>query len=122
MSESWSELFRAALATPTAQPAVLALATVDRQGHPQVRSVICRECDEAGALWMTCDARSGKVADISNHPQVATSCWIPGLRQQFRINGTLELCADPGQRNRRWLDLRPETRATFFWPMPGSPK
>lgn len=121
MEDSWLTVFRSATPRDAARPLVVALATVDVEGSPQVRSVICRLIDDDGSLWFTSDARSAKNAQLERHPLAAAVCWLAESRQQFRFNGPVTICRDESERKRLWESLKPETRVTFGWPAPGAP-
>jgi pyridoxamine 5'-phosphate oxidase len=121
----WLQPFRAAISAEAGRPTVLALATVDEAGDAQVRSMICRRTDEFGRIWMTADSRSAKHQQILRHPRAAAVAWFPSSRQQFRFSGSIEIL-DGSSGDSQWLDLwrslSSETRATFFWPVPGQPR
>lgn len=119
----WLKPWRAAISAEAGRPAVLALATVDAAGDPQVRSVVCRRIDEFGRIWITSDSRSAKHQEIQRHPRVAAVAWLPSSRVQFRFRASIETL-DPADRQRieLWQTLSPETRATFFWLTPGEPR
>lgn len=120
MTDSWITRFCNAISNDVARPLVLALATVDAEGNPQVRHVVCRRFDDRdGSLWFTSDARSAKMAELERHPLAAAVCWLAESRQQFRFNGAVTICRDASKRTRLWESLKPETRATFTWPAPG---
>jgi pyridoxamine 5'-phosphate oxidase len=122
MQIPWLQSFRAAVASEPGRPAIIALATVDAAGDPQVRSVVCRRIDDEGRLWITSDARSAKHDQLARHPRAAAVAWFPTTREQFRLNGAVEIMdnrsIDPARAD-LWRDLPPATRATFYWPAPG---
>lgn len=126
MEVPWLEAFRSAAVREAAgRPIVLALATVDEAGDPQVRSVVCRRVDDQGAIWITSDARSAKHRQIANHGRAAAVAWFPAPREQFRFSGPVQMLdASSGSPGRTilWQSLSPETRATFLWPAPGAPR
>ena len=116
---------RAAASSEAGRPMILALATVDEAGEPQVRSVVCRHIDDDGELWITSDSRSAKHRELIRHPRAATVAWFPAAREQFRFNGPVEILDSFSTRPERadiWQALSPETRATFLWPDPGRPR
>jgi pyridoxamine 5'-phosphate oxidase len=122
MSIPWLEWFRGAVAQAGLQPLVLALATVDEMGRPQVRSVVCRRIEKDGSLWMTSDSRSGKNTQIRRNAQAAAVCWLAVTREQFRFSGVVDILdtrSSSPDRIEMWQSLSPATRATFFWPAPG---
>lgn len=118
----WLHPLRAAIAGEAGRPTVLALATVDAAGDPQVRCMVCRRVDELGQLWMTSDSRGAKHEQILRHPRAAAVAWFPSSRQQFRFSGPVKILdrSSPGHYYLElWQSLSPEVRATFFWPAPG---
>lgn len=125
MIAPWVESIRAARSRANDGPLILSLATVDSDGGPQVRSVVCRRLEDDGTISITSDARSAKNAQLVRDPRAAAVAWFPVTREQFRFEGPAEVLGatsnDPG-RTRIWRDLSPQTRATFFWPASGEPK
>jgi pyridoxamine 5'-phosphate oxidase len=120
VQQSWTDLLRAAV--EAVNPNVFSLATVDSNGDPQVRSIICRRIADDGSLWFTTDSRSAKVGEFLAHPQAAAIFWLPESRQQFRFSGLVRFMTDDAARAEIWRELTPETRAMFFWPEPGRPR
>jgi pyridoxamine 5'-phosphate oxidase len=125
MQIPWLQLVRAAAASEPGRPTIIALATVDAAGDPQVRSVVCRRIDDEGQLWITSDARSAKHDQLARDPRAAAVAWFPATREQFRFNGTIEIIGSRSNEPARaelWRELPPATRATFYWPAPGQPR
>jgi PPOX class probable FMN-dependent enzyme len=125
MIAPWVEIFRASIASAGAQPLVLTLATTDEAGHPNARSVVCRQMDDDGTLWFTSDARSEKVRQLLRNPSAAAVCWLASIREQFRwAAGSVELMTDTASSDvtRIWHALSPESKAMFDWPAPGEPR
>lgn len=125
MEIPWLEPFRAAEAHDVGRPLIVALATVDEAGDPQVRSVVCRRVDDDGALWIASDARSAKHWQLTRHPRAAAVAWFATTREQFRFTGLIEVLGPSSNSPARadlWRALSPETRGTFLWPDPGEPR
>jgi PPOX class probable FMN-dependent enzyme len=123
MTPPWLELFRTA--TATERPLILSLATVDAEGHPQVRSVVCRRIGSDGSLWVASDARSAKNAQLAADPHAAVVCWIANTREQFRFAGPVEIVSEESPSQDRvdlWREMTAESRAMYFWPVPGAPR
>lgn len=124
MSElDWVAELRAALDAEFAEqaPKIGALATVDDAGRPRVRSVVCRKLEECGSLWVASDARSEKNREARANPFGEIAFWLPAIRQQFRIAGSLSVTAASERRDRAWAELSDASRALFFWDSPGRP-
>jgi pyridoxine/pyridoxamine 5'-phosphate oxidase len=59
------------------------VATVDREGHPQARTLVLREVDAALAVF--CNRTSPKWAELTQGPSVAVVVWLPTLNLQYRL-------------------------------------
>ncbi len=105
-------------------PLIATLATVDWQGRPRARSVVCRRIADDGSLWIASDARSEKNEHAKERKQAELVVWLPQPREQFRLFGdvsVLDLSDQTGQRLELWQALTDESRALFFWPTPRMP-
>ncbi len=100
-----------------AGPRVAAMATVDHEGTPRVRSVVCRRIGPA-SIWVASDARSAKNRQVRAVPAVELAFWLPRRREQFRVAGVVAIA---GQEDRlaAWAELSDAARALFFWSEPG---
>lgn len=124
MSASWITELRQALRDEFDDaPWVVTLATIDADGSPDARSVICRRVDDEGTLWVASDARSRKNAQLRERQGAAMVFWLPTLRVQIRVRGGCDVLpsADP-QAVPLWHDLTDASRALFLWPAPGEPR
>ena len=73
-----------------------ALATVDANGQPQVRSVVLRDTDQDGArLAIHTDLLSVKVAQLQHNPRVGLLCWLPDLALQIRLTADVVVRSGP---------------------------
>lgn len=121
----WIDILRAALDDEFGdeKPHVCTFATIDADGDPAARIVICRRIDETGRLYFVSDARSAKNAQLRHHPAAAVVFWLPNRREQFRLRGhsiqILDVLNNPRMRQRMWENLTPASRALFAWPPPG---
>ncbi|MEO0326949.1 MAG: pyridoxamine 5'-phosphate oxidase family protein, partial [Myxococcota bacterium] len=98
------------------------LATVDASGAPRCRTVVVRGLVEAPrGVWFVTDGRSGKAAELDREPRVELCWYFAGLREQYRLRGTVEVL-DAAGRGDAWTRLSPASRATFLWPPPGTPR
>lgn len=82
--ESWLAEAGAVVRNPTA----MTLATVDPDGRPSARMVICRGFDAAaGWLVFYTDRESRKGHALAAHPQAALVFYWEALERQIRIEG-----------------------------------
>src|SRR5262245_4969099 len=84
LSEQWLAEAAATSRVPTA----MVLATVDADGRPSARMVICRGFDaKAGWLVFYTDRRSRKAEALAAHPRAALVFHWETLERQIRIEG-----------------------------------
>ena len=105
------------------RPRVCTLATVDKSGAPRARSVICRRVGEDGSAWFLNDGRSEKAEHLKAVPQAEVVFWMPTVREQYRLSGSVKVvpaAPDDPVRLDFWRSLSDATRATYFWPSPGA--
>ncbi len=89
--EQWLTEAAAAVRTATA----MTLATVDPDGRPSARMVICRGFDvEAGWLVFYTDRRSRKAHALAVHPRAALVFHWETLERQIRIEGPVTEAPD----------------------------
>jgi pyridoxamine 5'-phosphate oxidase len=82
--ERWLAEAAASVRTATA----MTLATVDHDGRPSARMVICRGFDaEAGWLVFYTDRKSRKAQALAAHPRAALVFHWEALERQIRIEG-----------------------------------
>jgi pyridoxamine 5'-phosphate oxidase len=122
MAEWMKELTTLAEAEFHARRIVATLATIDPAGRPRARTVFIRWFDEAETtIWITTDARSPKVQDLSRTAVGELVIWTPHERQQFRLLGPVEVVRSGPVREELWSQLQDASRAMFFGPAPGDP-
>ena len=101
-------------------------ATLGLDGKPRVRMVVFRgfSLSEASFFIIT-DARSEKVKELAQCPDVEVSWYFTLTREQFRLQCsavTHSHGADADlHRNALWKGLSDAAKAQFFWPEPGLP-
>lgn len=78
-----------AVVTGVAEPNAMALATVRKEGIPDVRIVLMKGIEEESVLFYT-NYTSQKAADLQAHPHAGCSIWWPELERQIRIRGSVE--------------------------------
>lgn len=68
------------------EPNAMALATVDAQGRPSLRTVLLKDYDDRGFTFYT-NYESHKARDIAANPLVSLLFWWDRLHRQVRIEG-----------------------------------
>jgi pyridoxamine 5'-phosphate oxidase len=83
--ERW---FEEASRSEVNDPDAMALATVDSEGLPNARMVLCKGADSRGLVFYT-NAESAKGTEIARHGQVAALFHWKSLRRQARFRGAV---------------------------------
>lgn len=89
----WLDLFtvwlREGIDAKIAEPNAMVLGTVDTEGHPQTRTVLCKGVDAAGVVFFTgYDSDKGRA--LAAHPYASvTFPWI-ALERQVHIRGPVQ--------------------------------
>ncbi len=118
----WVAEFRERLGAELGTRFVLAtLATVDANGRPRARSVVCRAFETDGSVWLTSDARSDKNTQIRLVPFGELVIYLKTAREQYRLAGDLVAFSEGEARQKAWEEQSDATRAMFFWDEPGGP-
>ena len=73
-----------------AEPTAMALATVDPDGAPAVRYVLCKGVNDRGVRFFT-NLQSRKGQALAAEPRAAVTFWWPGLERTVRLVGVTEL-------------------------------
>src|SRR3989442_11136724 len=82
--------------------AAMTLATVEPDGRPSARMVICRGFDaQAGWFVFYTDRESEKGRDLTAHPQAVLVCHWPHAERQVRVDGPVTL-APEADSDRYW--------------------
>lgn len=74
-------------------PNAIALATVDREGRPDVRMVLLKGKDARGFVFYT-NAESAKGEELAAHAVAAFVLYWKSLNRQVRVRGAVESVAD----------------------------
>lgn len=94
------------------EPNAMVLATVNVQGRPSTRTVLCKHLDREGAVFFT-NYRSDKSVDLRVRPVAsATFLWLP-LERQVHLQGPVERL--PDQDNLRYWGRRPRGAQLGAW-------
>lgn len=99
------------------------LATVGRDGRPQVRHVMLRGVDaEAGTLILYTDARSQKVEALRQRPWAELCFYSPRHGLQLRASGGARVLQGEERCRRTWAESPPESRRSYLTEAPpGTP-
>ncbi len=84
--ETW---FKEASASEPRDPNAIALATVDRDGLPDVRLVLLKGFDTRGFVFYT-NAESAKGNELTQNPQAAFVLYWKSLNRQVRVRGRVD--------------------------------
>ncbi|MEM0955780.1 MAG: pyridoxamine 5'-phosphate oxidase family protein [Pseudomonadota bacterium] len=129
MDYDWLAALRAAVKKNRrdAHHRYLQLATLRADGAPANRTLVFRGfLQGSDQLQMVTDARSEKPVQIAGDAR-AELCWyFTSTREQFRLQGLLELIDARhtrlgSARDSVWQALSPAAKSQFFWPAPGRP-
>ena len=74
-------------------PDAMSLATVDAEGMPNVRAVLCKQVDERGFVFYT-NRESAKGDEIAASPKAAILFHWKSLRRQVRARGPIAKVSD----------------------------
>ncbi|MBC7784466.1 MAG: pyridoxamine 5'-phosphate oxidase family protein [Burkholderiales bacterium] len=115
--EQWVTEIRGRLTAEFAQrPAVCVMATVDLNGRPTARCMICCEIDHTGHLLFVSDRRTGKDDHLRACPDTEICFWLSTTQTQVRVRGVATVVdaeADTFMREKWWDQLPRENRDIF---------
>src|SRR5579871_2108559 len=74
-------------------PEAMALATVDEDGLPDVRTLLCKGADARGLVFYS-NAESSKGRELASNPRAAALFHWKSLRRQARFRGPVSLVTD----------------------------
>lgn len=86
----------------------MSLATVDADGHPDVRIVLLKGVDETGFTFFT-NLESAKGVQLTAHPHAALAFHWKSLRRQVRIRGSVTRVTD-GEADAYFASRAPQSR------------
>jgi pyridoxamine 5'-phosphate oxidase len=89
----FTDLFAQAQRSEPSYPEAMALATVDAQARPHVRTVLLKEFDERGFVFYT-NKTSAKAQQLDAHAFAALSFHWKSLKRQVQIEGGVTLVSD----------------------------
>ena len=74
-------------------PEAMALCTIDEEGLPDARMMLCKGADKRGLLFYT-NAESAKGRELAARPKAAALFYWKSLRRQARFRGAVEEIPD----------------------------
>ena len=124
---SWRQRLARSLHTSRSKPHArfVQLASVDVNGKVQNRTLVYRGfIDDSDALIMVTDRRSDKYEAIKNNQQVELCWYFDKSREQYRINGLINIIdvqnaqlsqTNQVTREQVWKTLSASAQAQFYW-------
>lgn len=86
--ELFTQWYQRACSLPISEPNAMALATVSKEGSPQVRFVLLKDFSESGFVFYT-NSESFKGKALAANPQAAVVFYWKELEQQVRVEGSV---------------------------------
>ena len=84
----FAQWFQEASRSEPNDPDAMSLATVDADGLPDARMVLCRGADSRGLVFYT-NQESAKGVELADHPKAAALFHWKSLRRQVRFRGPI---------------------------------
>ncbi len=98
---------------------VCVMATVDTDGRPTARCMVCRQIDKQGRLLFVSDRRTRKDDHLRARPDCEICFWLPKSAAQIRLRGTaciVDAEIDNFMRENWWDEMTAQNRAIFNAP------
>ena len=93
------------------------IATVDRDGAPNLRTVVLREVDpDRRTLRFHTDNRSPKIQELKTEPRVALHAYDPALQTQLRFAGHAKIHHRDTPSQTAWEESAPMSRLCYAAP------
>ncbi|WP_328887658.1 pyridoxine/pyridoxamine 5'-phosphate oxidase [Streptomyces sp. NBC_00316] len=83
--------FAEVVAAGQAEPHTMTLATVDAEGHPDLRTLMLHDADDRGWHFAT-HATSAKGRQLATRPYAALGFYWPAQGRQVRVRGPVTVC------------------------------
>jgi pyridoxamine 5'-phosphate oxidase len=109
--------FDEAVAGGGRDPNAMSLATVDADGQPSVRIVLCKEFDPRGFVFFT-NFTSRKGQELARNPHASLLFYWADLERQVRISGRTHTV--DGAESDRYFQQRPRSARIGAWASPQS--
>lgn len=95
-------------------PDAMVLATVDAQGHPSARVVLCKDIvAEPGYVLFYTNYQSRKGRELAEHPRASVVLFWDKLHRQLRIEGPV--VKSPAEESDAYFASRPWQRRIGAW-------
>jgi pyridoxamine 5'-phosphate oxidase len=112
-SQWWEEVLKAGIEEPNA----MTLATADKQGRPEARTVLLKGFDAAGFVFYT-NYESAKARQLDENPFCSVLFFWKELERQVRIIGAVEKVS--AAETAEYFNSRPEGSRIGAWASPQS--
>lgn len=112
-SQWWEEVLKAGIEEPNA----MTLATADKQGRPEARTVLLKGFDAAGFVFYT-NYESAKARQLDDNPFCSVLFFWKELERQVRIIGAVEKVS--AAETVEYFNSRPEGSRIGAWASPQS--
>lgn len=112
--EQW---FDEAVGAEALDPYAMSIATVDKEGRPDLRVVYMRDISEDGLVFYT-NYESKKGKDLENNPFISANFFWVELDRQIRFKGKVKKVA--AQKSDEYFSKRPRESQIGAWASPQS--
>tara|TARA_Y100001960_G_C14545295_1_gene762945 strand:+ start:186 stop:788 length:603 start_codon:yes stop_codon:yes gene_type:complete len=91
-----------------------ALATIDHNNLPQIRSVVLRSVNRPKReIWFHSDIRSSKISDLSNNKNASFLIYDPKNKFQIRLLTTIKMYHNDPKSSKAWNNLKPMSKICY---------
>ncbi len=112
---TWREMLAGAVSErdhPFKKPV---LSTLGLGGEPKARIIILRDVElEARSIRLHTDARSEKIAEITQNPSVMLAFYDPGREIQVQVSGIATVHKDDAYADTAWAAAAPSSRRAYL--------
>jgi pyridoxamine 5'-phosphate oxidase len=109
--------FEEAVQSGGPDPNAMSLATVDAEGRPSIRIVLCKEFDDGGFVFFT-NYASRKGRELAGNRQACLLFYWPQLERQVRVSGHVDPI--PAAESDAYFAERPREARIGAWASPQS--
>ena len=91
-----------------------ALATIDNNNLPQIRSVVLRSINRPKReIWFHSDIRSSKISDLNNNKDASFLIYDPKNKFQIRLLTTIKMHHNDPISTQAWNNLKPMSKICY---------